>query len=638
MAKRDLPNVYTELNDLSALIEGNDSLTVGITLRANRGPINQAYNPADSTDFLTKYTFNGKPGAKQDSTYFDIIELLKVSNNVYVSRAANNPLYGAIVVKQSEDGKPNMTIVDKELVTTVPQKVDYETNKIIFKGDVTDTLKVGDELILPDTTAGSFGEIPVKIVTIEYNSGDGNTHVDYTTEKEFPVGIVFDTPENYPIYRKGGLKDPNAYRFAEGELFMVAGIDPGAYNNKLGVTIETGAAIDEAVGRKATEEPFAFKLTVWNKETGLAMEEYLVSMALDKKSIDGTNLFIKDIVNGQSQYIQIITPDEEDIIEVVPTPTGKDADGRDEVFYLGGGSDGDACEVEDNLAALEVFGDKAIPVSLLVNGNNENVLYQAAMIAICEDRMDCFAFLRTPRVRENYILPAQRVSSLVDYKKNEKNGLGSTSYLAAMYGPHVTVKDNFNSRNVVIGADSIACKQWLKVIDEQGFPYAAAGPIDGRLNNISVDWKIGDGSGEAREFNDASMNMIVYEARQKYYYFNTQNTLQLANSAFRNVGAVLNVLEIKEYLTRALKDYIQKPISDDLQESIIRTIETYMDGCKSSGRVSDYALNNNTTKIDISNNELHFLLTLSPAYYAQKIYLVMNVVNAAFDFAILQSN
>ena len=62
-----------------------------------------------------------------------------------------------------------------------------------------------------------------------------------------------------------------------------------------------------------------------------------------------------------------------------------------------------------------------------------------------------------------------------------------------------------------------------------------------------------------------------------------------------------------------------------------------MISCASAGRVTGYAINNETTKNDISNNELHFLLTLSPAYYAQKIYLVVNVVNAAFDFEILQS-
>ena len=214
---------------------------------------------------------------------------------------------------------------------------------------------------------------------------------------------------------------------------------------------------------------------------------------------------------------------------------------------------------------------------------------------------------------------------------------GADSYLAAIYGPHVTVTDLYNSRKVTIGADSIAAKQWLSVINEEGFPFAAAGPTLGTIRNATVNWKIGDESSEARQFNDASMNMLVYEARQKYYYFNTQNTLQLANSAFRNIGAVLNVLNIKETLTRQLKDYLQKPISDDLIEAVTRTIEDYMVSCASAGRVTGYAINNETTKNDISNNELHFLLTLSPAYYAQKIYLVVNVVNAAFDFEILQS-
>ena len=100
MANRDLPNVYTTLNDMSALIEGDESLICGITLRANRGPVGEAYNVQDSSDFLTRYTFSGKPGVKQDSTYFDIIELLKASRNIYVSRAANNPLYGGLIVKK----------------------------------------------------------------------------------------------------------------------------------------------------------------------------------------------------------------------------------------------------------------------------------------------------------------------------------------------------------------------------------------------------------------------------------------------------------------------------------------------------------------------------------------------------------
>ena len=258
------------------------------------------------------------------------------------------------------------------------------------------------------------------------------------------------------------------------------------------------------------------------------------------------------------------------------------------------------------------------------------------MLSICESRKDCFAILRTHRSYEKIALTSSRVRSLIDYKKET---LGSTEYLAAMYGPHVTTYDTYNSRNVTIGADSVACRKWMEVIRDYGYPYAAAGIELGYVPNVTLDWKIGDESSEAKEFNDASMNMIVWDAKRKFYYLNTQNTLQLANSAFRNMGAVLNVLDIKEWMNFNLKYYIQKPIDGDgqLQEAILRTIEGYMDGCKSGGRVSDYYVQDVTTKTHISNNELHFVLTLCPAYYAQEIYLAINVVNATFDFQILQS-
>jgi len=733
MANRDLPNVYTTLNDMSALIEGDESLICGITLRANRGPIGEAYNVQDSSDFLTRYTFSGKPGVKQDSTYFDIIELLKASRNIYVSRAANNPLFGGLIVKKevelgafkgvtgSGEGEYKTVIVEGDVRSKIAAK-DYirfnkadlaeEDQKHFYVKEVAlsganTQLTVSESFSkayeatevegnvykctqpVPLTSvqvAEGFSDVDTTNKTIKVegrvkkaNAGDrvkigdgfytlasdprfdqesGKTVITFKEDVEALIDqvIVPADPDagtegsSTPIVLNS-IATPRQYAFDSDDLFMVTGIDQGAYNSSIGIEIQSCNDYELV-------EPNSFKIIVNNLESGADLEEYLVSMSLTQKATDGTNLHIKDIVNPMSEYIQVYTPDDEHIAEdAVPAST-------EDYEALGGGYDGDDVEITDNITALQVFANKAVPVSVLVNGNNENALYQAAMIAICESRLDCFAFLRTPRAYEQLILPTQRVKQLINYKKNTLaanavsatttarssafkphfKSLGSAlvstgadSYLAAIYGPHVTVTDLYNSRKVVIGAESIAAKQWLTVINDEGFPYAAAGPRMGTIRNAAVEWKIGDESAEARQFNDASMNMLVYEARQKYYYFNTQNTLQMANSAFRNIGAVLNVLNIKETIARQLKDYIQLPISDDLQEAITRTICDYMDGCKSSNRVSDYALNNETTKIDISNNELHFMLTLAPAYYAQKIYLVVNVVNAAFDFQILQS-
>lgn len=736
MANRDLPNVYTTLNDMSALIEGDDSLICGVTLRANRGPVGVASNVQDSSDFLTKYTFSGKPGVTQDSTYFDIIELLKASRNVYVSRAANNPLYGGLIVKKEVEvgnfkgvvgTKDNYkTILAEGNVTTKIAKGDYirveaGEDVTLEEGNygrfyVTDVkyvtpntqIEVSESFataLTPATTEATLGKLyncvapePITMVRVAegftdvdtaartikvagkvtkanvadrvkiggnfyvidamaYDKETAKTTITFKEDVEALIELATVEAEddaevkNTPI-TLDSIANPDQFALdPKTDLFLVTGIDQGAYNKLIGI---------EIVSSKETEleETDCFKVIVNNLETGADLEEYLVSMSLTRKSVDGTNIHIKDIINPMSDYIQVYTLDDEDIDQdAIPAST----DGYE---VLGGGYDGDEIDIADNIAALQVFADKTVPVSILVNGNNENALYQAAMIAICESRLDCFAFLRTPKAYEKLTLPTQRVKQLINYKKNtlaanavsatttaRSNAFkphfktlggtatqtGADSYLAAIYGPHVTVTDLYNSRKVVIGADSIATKQWLSVINDEGFPYAAAGPRLGTVRNATVDWKIGDESNEARQFNDASMNMLVYEARQKYYYFNTQNTLQLANSAFRNIGAVLNVLNIKETLARKLKDYIQLPISDDLVEAVTRTISDYMDGCKSGNRVSDYALNNETTKTDVSNNELHFMLTLAPAYYAQKIYLVVNVVNAAFDFQILQS-
>ena len=898
MTSRDLPNVYVTLNDQSALIEGNDGLAVGITLRADRGPVGQALRVKDSDEFLSRFTFTGKPGAKQDSTYFDVIELLKASNNVYVSRSANAPLYGGLVIKKEKeigafkgvaefnekriildgdvtakfpagayirisDGKNSFRYVVKKAEATGDKTSVLLTEKVSSKlvdalkaakdsegavayartlvGDYTkldefveahkddeayaetieaiETLKeqaeenfygetglekaeeklaeeeadadkqaayanavAAEKLVEAEATEAEWAEykaalaayeaadeegkeaakaaldattigaamaaidataigaakvavekaeakveadaqkakelvgfsvsLPIYLCTLpkkltDYVFADAEGKEDfirtalYVSDEEKGYKGAFEVEGNmegkffagdrlkftvkgsnvkavdadeyfytvvsavyipesastivyvkeeivgaWPAYVEGGdhagvkvslaaIADPQTFQahFEEDDLFLIAGKDPGAYNGKIGIAIESGIETDlnEPVG--------AFKIYVHNDQTGADLEEFLVALNPATRAMNGVNIDIEGILEDEeigSTYIQCVRNEAIDFTEEVIVPPSTPGRAANTFAELGGGYDGDELSVADDIKALEVFTDKQIAVSLLVNGGVENILYQLAMLSVCEARKDCFAILRTMRSHEKIALPAQRVRSMIDYKKST---LGSTDYLAAMYGPHVTTYDNFNLRNVTIGADSVACRKWLEVIRDYGYPRAAAGIDDGYLSGISLDWKIGDESSEAAEFNDASMNMIVWDARRKFYYLNTQNTLQLANSAFRNMGAVLNVLDIKEWMNFNLKYYIQKPIDGEgqLQEAILRTIEGYMDGCKSGGRVTDYFIQDVTTKTNISNNELHFVLTLCPAYYAQKIYLAINVVNATFDFQILQS-
>ena len=99
MATRVLPGAYVTLNDLSYFPEGETSLTVGYVLKAKKGAVNEAVVCTNPTDFLTKYTVTGVPTRDDDPTVWSILKVLAKTNQVYVVRAANNPLYGGAVVK-----------------------------------------------------------------------------------------------------------------------------------------------------------------------------------------------------------------------------------------------------------------------------------------------------------------------------------------------------------------------------------------------------------------------------------------------------------------------------------------------------------------------------------------------------------
>ena len=101
MANRLLPNVYSSLNDLSNLPEGQTSLTVGIVQRANKGPVNVPTLVTSPQNYLDTFMFGGIPSISDDPTTWSILKILAKTNTLYVSRAANNPMYGGVVFRTS---------------------------------------------------------------------------------------------------------------------------------------------------------------------------------------------------------------------------------------------------------------------------------------------------------------------------------------------------------------------------------------------------------------------------------------------------------------------------------------------------------------------------------------------------------
>lgn len=613
---RVLPGVYMSLNDLSQFPEGSASLIVGYALKANRGPVNKAQLVTSPSDFLTKYTLGGKPSVSDDPTFWSILNVLSRTNQMYVVRAAKDPKFGGAVVKKA--------VSYGELTGAVA-----ETRTLTIVGTVAPAQ--GTTICIADT----------KVI-------DGNYTVESVNAEDDAITVVVvedlkaDFSGNARVYRNPiqplveSLETPEAYEIEEktDDLMLITGIDPGAYNGELAFEIQSSVDNVDMVYRKGADlggkvcDFDTMQLIVKIAKTNEILETLLFSRDENAKEIDGTSLSIDNVVNNKSAYIRILNNTKVDVAEMPNSTAAK--------VQAGAGSDGEEVNASALAAAYDVLADKTLPISIIGNGCSkeaESNVVQQKLINIADIRKDCMVFLNTRKEDEDYTLNSTKAEKIVEYKKGT---LASTSFYGCMYGPHLNYTDNINSRQVAIGCDSIAIAGWLDIISGVSYPYAYAGPRYGLVSGVTCDWKIGDTSGEAELLNDASVNFVAYDGKQGRYYMQAQNTLQVANSSLRNIGCVLNILDIKEHIADALKEYINMPLSDDLRRDILTNIRGYLEPME-GGRFYNAAFQDVTTEADIAQDTLRYVLTISLTRYSQKIYCAINIVNSLFDFSILQS-
>ena len=559
---RVLPGVYVEFHDYSMLPEGETNLAVGYVLASPRGPVGKAELVTSPADFLSKFTLTGSPTIKDDKTFWSILQVLKYTNEVYISRAAKNVKFGGVNV---------------------------------------------------------------------------------TATACTPWATGMDNPENFDFDVEASGEGPEVVAGTKDVLFTLAGIDGGKYNNDLGIEIisykdKPEQLVDQFEDTESMNavQPFIIRVyDMTNEAEPALLEEFMVSLLPNARAFDGSVMYI-DTVLESSAYIQVALPTD--------GRTGAPSSTKGKVKMAGGdNAELSALDYTDALKALEVFEDKTVPISLFGNGTGtmyENADYQQGLVELSRNRQDFLAFLNSRERDEKATINSQKAINIVDYKKGKNgDGLGSTYWGACMYAPHVNYSDVFNSRKIKLGADSTAIAGWLGTLLGQGYPYAYAGPTDGLVSGVTCDWKIGDLSGEATKLNDASINYVAYDAKVGRYYMQCQNTLQIANSSLRNIGAVLNILDIKQTFITYFKEYLQKPITPRLREELWNKGNDYLkDRILGMNRCVNYSFVDATTDLDLADNTLRYVLTIALTPYAQKIYLYMNIVNANYDFSIVQGN
>ena len=625
MATRVLPGAYVTLNDLSQFPEGQTSLVVGYVLKCNRGDTEKPFLVTSPSDFLAKTTLTGVPSISDDPTYWSILKVLARTNQVYIARAANAPLYGGATLKKvKEVGTLTSVVKSTKTFTITGTTAPTANTKVIVKG--TGTI---DGVYTVATATVSSGTITMTTTETPADNYTGTT----ATVAESPV-IPLATSYATPALAKAAI--------TANDSMMIIGKNPGAYNGQLAFDIVSAADnhndLVYYIGAEVGGSTCTFdtmQLTVRVAATNEVLETFLFSLDPAAKTIDGTSLFVDNVVEA-SEYIQVLYTETSTGSGVPTSFVLPSSTISNEPLPTGGGSNGDAVTADNLVAALGRFSDKSVPVSIIGNGCSpqaETATFQQAMLELADIRKDVMVFLNSRKEDEAATNNTTKATNIVTYKKGT---LASTSFYGTMYAPHVNTSDTFNNRQVKIGSDAVAIAGWLNVINNLNYPYAYAGPQNGLVTGVTCDWKIGDESGEAQVLNDASINYVAYDGKVGRYYMQCQNTLQVANSSFRNIGCVLNVLDIKENLAVFFKEYSNLPITSALRRDILNKINDYLSPMLGT-RFYNYAFQDVTTDADIAQDTLRYLLTISLTRYAAKIYCAINVVGPTYDFSMLTS-
>lgn len=221
-----------------------------------------------------------------------------------------------------------------------------------------------------------------------------------------------------------GVADPDAYVFVGDECLLIVGADPGAWNNDLKVTLV-----------HSTVDAEAFTIGVWAPDADgnyVEVESFEVSRVKLKKDGFGKSMYVKDVINGVSQYIRVA---DNDLVAGTTLP-----DEQLTQLQFGAGDIGTIATAADVAAAWDTFfkNKNEVSVRILIACGWHDATVSNKLSEICGVRQDCVAVLDSDNVAASVAITNRDALSLID-----------PSY-CAMYFPWGKDTDETNDKKVEV--------------------------------------------------------------------------------------------------------------------------------------------------------------------------------------------
>lgn len=378
------------------------------------------------------------------------------------------------------------------------------------------------------------------------------------------------------------------------------------------------------VGAYPEDKDTTFSVTVEEVfgTSRVVLETFEFCTLFPAKDSYGNSMFVEDVINGYSKYIQVFANtnilEGEDYVR----PANKSIE-------LTGGNSGkweDPSDMYKDLCnAWELFRDRSqVPASILMNCGyvtKNDVSYQEKMLEIAEYRRDCFCLFDVPMTETEY-------EHLIDWRDSKQ---AFDSYRGANCGPWVKAYDSVQGRSNFMMCPSAYVAKLMGTND----PWLAPAGLNRGVLSSSIVSPTGlsqyynDTQG-GNLYTDEQINCIIRDPSVGYVNWG-QRTLQRKSSSMDRINVARTVIYIETILRDAARFHLFENNTAYERTQITLQFNSFLNSILSAEGIQRFVVQcdgeNNPPSV-VERNQLVIDVYLWPSYCAEVICLNVNVEGA----------
>lgn len=401
-----------------------------------------------------------------------------------------------------------------------------------------------------------------------------------------PVGDFADFAGQIATY----VELSTSWEFVDQEDHLVINADnEGSWGNS--VSVEIVDLADAPAG--------VFGVTVY--ENGEVVEEFEVSRDPNAKNGFGNNIYIENVINNRSRYINV----NDNPATSVPYTVGTTS--------LVGGSDDTVAPTSGDLVSAwdDFLNTNSVPANLLINAGWATPEVQSKMLAVAESRKDAVAILDIPEDT------AQSVSAMIEYRKV---ALAANTAYGGIYGGWLRIYDTYNDKEVTIPSSGDVAAVFEYTVEVANRWDAPAGLQRGIIPNALGVSKVLT-EGERDQLYLAGINPVTTYGGASAVVWG-QKTLQVQASALDRFNVVNSIIWINGRMVEALQPFTFEPNTVSTRDNINFLLTSFLENIQLQGGLYEFFVDTGTeinTPQVIDNNQLLVDVFLKPTRTAEFI-------------------